>query len=447
MPNSTELTELLRAALTEHSASIVHVGIFDLFGIFRQRRFHASDLVETAAHARFVNCLPEWDCMDHLFGDGPFLSERITFDVSSMRPMPFEPGAVFLVADYLEASSDYSSRGLLQRQLAKIDAMGIEVRSGYEFEFIMLDETAETVRTKGFDDLQAAWIDNRCWSGHITSMRTDFVRELEAVLGAADVPMYMFAGEYGPGTFEATTRSRGALRAADDAAFFRQIVRTVSRRSGRTASFMAQLGSDYPGIGGHVNVSFHDKATGKNLFAGSGADGTMSEMAGQFIAGMIQVVPEAFPLCAHTVNAYRRLALGSWAPKTVSWGPWNYAAAVRTVPEPATSARLEFRLPGADCNVHLSLALMLAAGVHGIENNLVPPAPINSGGPNVIPAGVPQLPHDLFEATKRMQASSLSRALFGATFVDRFAKACFVEDEALQKAVSNEERRRYLEAG
>lgn len=440
-------SQLLEDALSQSGASIVHLGIFDLFGIFRQRRFKKQDLVATAEYARFVNCLPEWDCTDQLFGDGPFVSERISFDLTSARPFPFEHNAAYLVAEYDGPSSSYAPREILRNQLNRASKAGFEVRAGFEFEFIVLDESAQTLRAKNFDSLSAAWPDNRCWSGHIASMRTEFVQEIEATLERADVPLYQLGGEFGPGTFEATLRSRGALRATDDAAFFRQIVRTVARKQGRTASFMSQLGSEFPGIGGHVSVSLHDKQNGSNLFAGSDGPDSMSVLAKNFIAGMIEVIPQAFPLCAHTINAYRRLALGSWAPKTVSWAPWNYAAAVRAVPEPSASARLEFRLPGADCNVHLSLALMLAAGLHGIENKLEPPAPIDRGGPHEIPTNAPQLPHDLYEATKRFDQSALARLLFGNAFVDKFAQACYVEDSALMKAVSLEERRRYLEAG
>ncbi len=84
---------------------------------------------------------------------------------------------------------------------------------------------------------------------------------------------------------------------------------------------------------------------------------------------VIEIVPDAFPLVAHTVNDYRRLAPGSWAPKTMSWAPGSYAAAVRTAAETEETTRLEFRLPGADCNVFLALAVMLGAGLTGSSAN------------------------------------------------------------------------------
>lgn len=446
MAAPTSNKEELEKALLQAGAERVHVGIFDLFGLFRERRFHGRDLLQSAEDARFVNCLPQWDCMDQLFGGGPFLSEPISFDPVSVRPYPFEPQAAYLVADFAGSSKGFAPREILKTQISRARSLGFDIRSGFEFEFIVLEETAQSLRDKGFDDLVAAWPDNRSWSGTIEAIRVDLVRELERVLTEADVPIYMLTGELGPGVFEATLRSREALRAADDAAFFRQITRVVARRQGRTASFMPQLGPDYPGIGGHVNISLHDRKSAANLFAGPNPE-AMSELAQQFIAGMMMVVPDAFPMCAHSVNAYRRLALGSWAPKTVSWAPWNYAAAIRAVPSPQGSARLEFRLPGADCHTHLTLALVIAAGLYGIEHKLAAPPPIVSGGPSEIPQGVPQLPHDLYEATLRFQKSGLTRTLFGDAFVEQFARACLVEDGALQKAVSAAERKRYLEAG
>jgi glutamine synthetase len=153
-------------------------------------------------------------------------------------------------------------------------------------------------------------------------------------------------------------------------------------------------------------------------------------------------------MLAHTVNAYRRLSPGSWAPKTVSWAPYNYAAAVRTASERADMTRLELRLPGSDLNVHLGLALFLAAGLDGLGRKLkLTDAPITAGGPNEIPKNAPRLPADLMEATRRFRASAKARRLFGAAFVDHFAAVCEAEDAALRRAVSAAEVKRYLELG
>jgi glutamine synthetase len=224
--------------------------------------------------------------------------------------------------------------------------------------------------------------------------------------------------------------------------------KAYSRQRNLTASFMALLGASFPGIGGHISISLCDAGHGGNVFAEAKDPLGLSQIARAFIAGVAEVVPDAMPMCAHTVNAYRRLAPGSWAPKTMSWAPYSYAAAIRTAAETPEKTRLEFRLPGSDCNVFLALALLLGGGLHGIEQKLALTSdPITTGGPSEIPDGVPRLPRDLAEATARMKSSATAKRVFGAPFVDHFVALCEFEHDALVRAVSAAEVERYLEGG
>jgi glutamine synthetase len=273
------------------------------------------------------------------------------------------------------------------------------------------------------------------------------IADLEATLLKADVGLHSLSVELGPGCLEATLRHRPAMRAADDAAFFRMFTKAFCRQRDLTASFMASTGQAFPSIGGHVVVSLKDNQ-GRNIFADPKDENGLSAAAKSFMAGVIESVPDAFPLCAHTVNAYRRFAPGSWAPKVMCWSPYNYSAAIRTAAETPEMTRLECRLPGSDCNPFLTLAMVLGTGLDGLERKLKLEAqPITSGGPSEIPAGAPRLPGDLLDATKRFRASAKSKALFGEQFVEHFAMICEAEDAALRRAVSAEEVRRYLESG
>ena len=428
-------------------ADVVHVGLFDLAAMFRERRLRRQELLSTADTAVFANVLPKWDSADQILAPGPYGSETIAYDPASIRPYPFEPRAAALVADYTGPQADLMPRRVLARQVARAQAAGHEAVAAFEFEFIVLAETAETLRSKAFANPAPFAADNRCWSGQTAATHAGFVADLEALLRAADIDLYALGVELGPGCFEATLRHKPAMRAADDAAFFRMFTKAFCRRRDLTASFMPLLGAGYPGIGGHVSLSLRDKA-GRNLFADRGDAHGLSALAKSFLAGIIELAPEAFPLCGHTVNAYRRLAPGSWAPKTVSWSPYNYAAALRVAAETEEMTRLELRLPGSDVNVHLALALMLGAGLDGVERGLVlKDAPISGGGPNEIPAGAPRLPADLLEATRRMRGSAAAKRIFGAAFIEHFAMLCEAEDAALRRAVSAAEVQRYLELG
>ncbi len=438
------------ADLEKAGVAVVHVGIVDLDGVFRERRLRLAELGEFAEGATFVNVLPQWDIADQVFGGGPFVGEPIAIDPGSVRPYPFEADAALLVADYSGPSAALSPRELLRAQVAKAAAMGYDVRCAFEFEFIVLEETAHSLREKNFEGLTPFAIDNHCWAGQTAAVHSDFVARLEQRLVAAEVPLHALGVELGPGCFEATLKAGEPVRAADDATFFRLFTKAHCRREGLTASFMAQLGADYPGLSGHIHLSLAAKEQGgANAFADGAREDGLSGVCRAFIAGVVELAPEALALCAHTVNAYRRLTPGNWAPQTASWAPQNYAAAIRAVAEPESRCRLEYRLPASDTNPYLALAMMLGAGLDGIERGAEPPPPIATAGTGEAPppgsTAAPRLPHDLFEATERLAGSRRARAIFGDAFIDHFVASRRAEEIALRRQVSAAERARYLE--
>jgi glutamine synthetase len=441
-------TAAIAQELDRLKADVIHVGLFDFATMFRERRLRRSELLAGAEHAVFANVLPKWDTGESILAPGPYRSETVAYDPASIRPYPFEPDAAIMVADYTGPQAEIMPRRVLAKQIARAAAAGYDVEAAFEFEFIVLSETAESLRAKSFHDLAQFAPDNRCWSGQTAATYAGFVADLESLLRRADIDLFALGVELGPGCFEATLRHKTAMCAADDAAFFRMFTKAFCRQRNLTASFMPMLGAGFPGIGGHICLSLRDRKTGRNLFADPSDANGLSSGAKSFLAGIIELAPEGFPMVGHTVNAYRRLAPGSWAPKTVSWAPYNYAAAVRTAAETDAMTRLELRLPGSDVNVYLGLALMLGAGLDGLERALpLKDEPISSGGPNEIPANAPRLPADLLEATRRFRASAAVRRLFGDAFVDHFAMICEAEDAALRRAVSAAEVQRYLEAG
>lgn len=435
--------ENIRRLFDERSSKIIHVGQFDYASIFRERRLAREQFEAWAQDPRFANTLSKWDGADSLFASGPHLTEAVEIDPGSIRRFPHEPAAELVIADFCGASRDLMPRQILKSQLSRAAALGFDVRAAFEFEVVFFNETADSLRQGGFVGPREFAADNKCWSGQTAAREAGFVAGLDAAIQAYDISLFAVGGELGPGCFEATLGATDGLRAADDAAFFRQAARTYAREQGMTASFMPSMGEGFPGLGGHLHLSLRDKASGKNLFSSS--DGSTNPFARNFIGGMLKVVPQAFALCAHTVNAYRRFAPGTWAPKSFTWADWTFTTAVRSAPAPTNAARLEFRLPGADCNPHLTLALMLGAGLDGIEQALEAPAPEPDREPNDVPPGAQRFPHDLASAAAALRSSSDARRLFGDRFVDHFATACAAEHASLARAVSHSETRRYLE--
>ncbi len=425
---------------------VVHLGIFDLDCVLRERRFRMEQARRYLLNdPTFVNVIHKWDVSDAVTAPGPFVGEAIAADPDSARPYPFEANAAMLLADYAGPSRDTSARELLRTQIAKARDKGLEIKAAFEFEFILLAETPETLRAKNFDNLDLFAPDNKCWSAQSAAVHSDLVAGLDQTLVSGGIGVEALGIELGPGCLEATLSATTPLAAADEAALFRLYTKAFCRTRDMTASFMAQLGADSPGLSGHLHLSLSDES-GHNLFFDSNAPNNMSPLFQHFVGGVTALTPELLALPAHTVNAYRRLTPGNWAPRSATWAVQNYASAVRVVPGPEPVTRMEYRLSASDTNPYLTLAMIIAAGLHGIENETALPAPMDGGGPDETPEGVPTLPHDLFEATERLHASETARDLFGDRFIDHFVATRLHEETTLRKHVSGFERARYLEA-
>jgi glutamine synthetase len=434
---------MLKKTLQDHQADVVHVGQFDYASVFRERRLRSEQFLQWAQDPRFGNVIALWDSADTIITGTSYFTEAQVIDPDSIRRYPAEPGAVAMICELAGGLAEVMPRMVLRRQLERAEAMGYVVDAGFEFEFILLDETDISVRDAGFENLDKFAPDNKCWSGTTAATHAGLIQDLEQEILDYDISLFGLGVELGPGCLEATLGATRGLRAADDAAFFRMAAQSWARRNELTASFMPYLGSEYPGIGGHVTLSLRDKSSGENLFTST--DGQTNDLAQTFIAGMIDVVPECFAMCTSSVNAYKRLAPGSWAPKALTWNEYTFTTAVRSVPSTNDTARLEFRCPPADCNPYLSMALMLGAGLDGIERGLSAPAKAEAAGPDDIPEGAVRFPRDLFDSAHRLMDSDTAKRLFGVQFVENFAAACLAEDTSLRTAVSSEERRRYLE--
>ena len=432
--------------LREQDVRIAHVGLFDLMGVFRERRLGIEDAAQVFdGGGTFVNVLQQWDAGESVFGKGPFVGEPVSIDPSSARHYPFEDHACFLIADFDGPSAELSPRKLLQKQINKAATQGIGVRAAFEFEFFILNETAASLRQTGFSSLSTFAEDNRCWSGSSAATHASLISSLSDVLASGGVDMLSLGMELGPGCFEATLRHKDAMVAADNAAVFKLFTRAFCRRQDLTASFMAQVDSGFSGLSGHIHLSLYDLETGLDLFPDAADGRGMSDLFKYFIGGMLEMAPHSMPLTHHTVNAYRRHSPGNWAPRSVSWAVQNYSAAVRVVPYPPGACRLEYRLPGSDINPYLALAFVLGAGLWGTENEMTLPEEFLGGGPDEMPQDGARLPHDLFEAIENMARSSHAAEIWGDRFVSHFIEACRAEESALRRETSSAERARYLE--
>ena len=250
--------------------------------------------------------------------------------------------------------------------------------------------------------------------------------------------------ETGPGVYEAAIAHDEVLRAADKAVLFKNAVKEIAAKHGILASFMAKWNENLPGCSGHIHQSLWDKKNGKNLFYSAGDENNMSDLLKHYLAGQLHCLPHILPMYAPTINSYKRLVEGAWAPTTVTWGLDNRTTAIRILHPSEKYTRLETRIPGSDSNPYLAMAAALASGLYGIKHQLPLTIEATSGnGYQDKRHGV--LSANLYEATQAMRSSPIANELFGAKFTEHFTQTRLWEWKQYTKAVTDWELKRYFE--
>ena len=281
------------------------------------------------------------------------------------------------------------ARNALAAVLNRFATLGLRPVPAFELEFYLADPkavdgtlsnplTGASVIREGvlsLDDLE-----------DFDAILTDIYDACKVQSVAADAAI----SESGIGQFEVNLRhGEDAMKVADDAMLFKTIVKSVARKHGLAASFMAKPFADRPGNGLHMHFSILD-STGANVFDNGNADG--SAMLHHAVAGVLAAMPESMLFFAPHLNSYRRLTPEQHAPMVACWGYENRTAALRIPGGPPSQRRIEHRVAGADTNAYLVMAAILGAVLAGIEGNMQPPKPIRSSAYGTDHTHMPRLP-------------------------------------------------------
>ena len=356
--------------------------------------------------------------------------DAATFTILPWRTQA--PGAAKMFCDITLPNGSPSfadPRHVLKRTLQKAADMGYTVYTHPEIEFFLFKNAPE----KGVAPIP---VDQGGYFDHMPSaVGHDFRRQAITMLEAMGISVEFSHPEGAPGQQEIDLRDADALTTADNIMTFRHVVKEVALDQGFHASFMPKPFTDHPGSGMHTHISLFKGE--ENAFYEEGASHQLSAVGRSFIAGILKYAPEFTAVTNQWVNSYKRLGGGGEAPALITWGDNDRSSLVRIPaykPNKDASTRIEIRSPDAACNPYLAFAVIISAGLAGIEEKLELAQTISAQS----------LPGDLSAAIAAMESSSLVRQTLGEHVFEYFLLNKRAEWNEYRKQVSAYELDRYL---
>ncbi len=362
-------------------------------------------------------------------------------DLTTLRLVPWHPATALVLCDVTWEDGqpvEASPRQVLQRQIARLAQHGLVAHVGTELEFIAFADTYEDAWERGYRGLTPANRYNVDYSLVGTARIEHLLRRLRNDMAGAGMYVESAKGECNLGQHEIAFRFADALTTCDNHAIYKTGAKEIAAQEGMSLTFMAKF-DEREGNSCHIHISLRS-TDGQPVLAGDDRWG-FSPLMHHFLAGQLACLRELTYLLAPNVNSYKRYVDGSFAPTAVAWGRDNRTCALRVVGH-GPSLRVENRVPGGDVNPYLAVAALIAAGLHGIEQQL--PLEAETVG-NAYASDKPRVPDTLWKAAGLLRDSKVALAAFDRTVVDHYLNAARVELRSYETTVTDWERYRGFE--
>ncbi len=363
-----------------------------------------------------------------------------TFQLVPWRPR--EPGVARMFCDIYRPDGrpfEGDPRYVLRRQLKRAADLGYTFYVSPELEYFYFKQSTGTEP-----------LDRGGYFDQTADAASDLRRETVLALEAMGIEVEYSHHEVAPSQHEIALRYTDALTMADNAMTYRLVVKEVAMANGVYATFMPKPIADENGSGMHVHQSLFKGE--RNAFFDSEDPYHLSAIARSYIAGLLHHSPAITLVTNQWVNSYKRLMPGFEAPVYLSWARRNRSDLIR-IPEyqpgKEMHTRIEYRSPDSACNPYLAFAVMLAAGLDGIENEMAPPPPVEENVFELTPAeresrGIALLPGSLMQAIEAAAGSTLLREALGDHVFESLLKNKRIEWERYRRHVTDFELAEYL---
>ena len=437
--NSSPLLKFLEA---NPEIETVEMVLTDLNGIYRGKWVPASSagkVLEGKFKTPLTSVSPDiWGrdvpSLCERTGDGDGICEAVQ-ESARMLPWLSRPTAqVFLQLNQEDGTPwGFDPRVVLKKIFAEFQSRELTPVCAPELEFFLFEEGRDS---DGKPRIPSTRANGRCqiggqlYSTEIMQETAALMHEIREACDSMSVPLDGLLKELAPGQYELNLHHvNNPLQAADNAQLLKQVIKSVSRKHGYIASFMAKPFGERDGNGFHTHVSILD-STGRNIFD----DGTErgSDRLRHAIAGLADVMADSMLIFAPHLNSWRRLQRGVHGPLAPTWGYENRYVAMRIPNGEGSARRIEHRIAGADANPYLSLAAILAGILHGLDNEMVaePPSAAGPEKPDAV------LPASWDAALSTFRDSDFISNYLGKDFRQAFSAIKQVEQDEFSSAVT-----------
>lgn len=371
---------------------------------------------------------------------------RCVPDLATLRVLPWLERTALVLCDLVDVDTsepvEVSPRRILRRQVERAAAAGYTVHIGAELEFFLFRDSYEDAAASEWRDLTPHSDVIEDYHVFQTTRDEYLIRAIRNGMEGAGIPVEFSKGEAGRGQHEINLRYTDALTMADRHAIYKNGVKEIAALAGRSVTFMAKYSMDEVGSSCHLHSSLTRLPDDAPLMWDADAADHLSPEFRGWLGGIVATGRELAWMFAPYVNSYKRYQPESWAPTALAWGHDNRTCGYRLVGRGA-GYRLESRIPGADANPYFAYAALIAAGLHGIENGVEPPARFVGNAYDA--PGLARVPSTLVEAIAELEHSAVARDAFGEDVHHHLVNTARQEWAAFNRTVTDWERRRNFE--
>jgi glutamine synthetase len=365
-------------------------------------------------------------------------------DMDTLRRIPWLDRTALVLCDVEWENGEpvvESPRQVLKRQIQRAAERGYLPMFGSELEFYLLKDSYPEAHEKHFRDLVPTIPYILDYHILATTFDENVIGDLRRGMRDAGIPVEFSKGEAWYGQHEINFRYADVLTTADRHVIYKNGAKEIAQKHGQAITFMAKPDHTWIGNSCHIHSSLWAPDGSRSLFPTDDGHGP-SPVFNSYLAGLIAGGRELSIFVAPNINSYKRYASESWAPTTLAWSRDNRTCGFRIVGH-GNGFRIESRIPGADANPYLAFAAMLAAGLHGLENELEPPAMFE--GNAYADESLPRVPSTLRDAIDALEGSKLAREAFGDEVVDHYLNYARTEQRLFDQTVTCYERERLFE--